>query len=54
MLFVDYTFSLAGDNIVMDPELTPDHIKVNTGDRFEVVVTENNQIIFVKENKVES
>lgn len=47
MLFVDYTFSLVGNNILMDAELTPDHIKVKDGDKFEVVVN-NNQVLFVK------
>ena len=31
----------------MDAELTPDHIKVKDGDKFEVVVN-NNQVLFVK------
>lgn len=47
MLFVDYTFSLVGNNILMDAELTPEHIKVKDGDKFEVVVN-NNQVLFVK------
>lgn len=47
MLFVDYTFSLVGDNILMDAELTPQHIKVKDGDKFEVVIN-NNQILFRK------
>ena len=47
MLFVDYTFSLVGNNILMDDELTPEHIKVKDGDKFEVVI-KNNQILFRK------
>lgn len=47
MLFVDYTFSLLGENILMDAELTPEHIKVKDGDKFEVVIN-NNQILFRK------
>ncbi len=47
MLFVDYTFSLIGENILMDDELTPEHIKVKDGDKFEVVI-KNNQILFRK------
>jgi len=47
MLFVDYVFSLVGDNILMDAELTPQHIKVKDGDKFEVVIN-NNQILFRK------
>ncbi len=48
MLFVDYTFSLIGENILMDDELTPEHIKVKEGDKFEVVLKNNNQILFRK------
>lgn len=48
MLFVDYTFSLAGDNIVMDAELSPKHLNVKTGDTFVVKLVEGDQIVFVK------
>jgi hypothetical protein len=47
VLFVDYTFSLVGNNILMDDELTPEHIKVKDGDKFEVVIN-NNRILFRK------
>lgn len=47
MLFVDYVFSLVDDNILMDAELTPEHINVKDGDKFEVVVN-NNQVLFRK------
>jgi hypothetical protein len=47
MLFVDYTFSLVGNNILMDHELTPGHIKVKDGDKFEVEII-NDRILFRK------
>jgi hypothetical protein len=47
MLFVDYTFSLVGNNILMDDELTPSHIKVKDGDKFEVEII-NDRILFRK------
>lgn len=40
MMFVDYTFSLAGEHIMMDRELDPDHVKMKQGDRFMVSIKE--------------
>jgi len=40
MMFVDYTFSLAGEHIMMDRELDPDHVKMKQGDRFMVSINE--------------
>lgn len=40
MMFVDYTFSLAGEHIMMDRELDPDHVKMKQGDRFMVSISE--------------
>jgi hypothetical protein len=40
MMFVDYTFSLAGEHIMMDRELDPDHVKMKQGDRFMVSIDE--------------
>ncbi len=51
MLYVDYVFETAGDNILFDAELSPDSLKVNTGDKFVVQINENNRIILVKVNE---
>jgi hypothetical protein len=54
MLYVDYVFETAGNNILFDKELTPESLNVKTGDKFVVEVNENNRIILVKvteENK---
>ena len=55
MMFVDYTFSLVGEHIMMDRELNPDHVKMKNGDRFIVSIKEVewdgktlNQITLVK------
>jgi hypothetical protein len=40
MMFVDYTFSLAGEHIMMDRELDPDLVKMKQGDRFMVSINE--------------
>ena len=40
MMFVDYTFSLAGEHIMMDRELDPNHVKMKQGDRFMVSINE--------------
>lgn len=48
MLFVDYTFSLLPDgSIMMDEELKPSSLQVETGDRFVVFVV-NDKIYFRK------
>ena len=47
--FLDYTFFLnANGDITMDSELSPDALEVKAGDKFEVVITPNNGIIFKK------
>ena len=55
MMFVDYTFSLVGEHIMMDRELDPTIVKLKDGDRFIARVEEIefhsktlNQITFVK------
>lgn len=55
MLFVDYTFTLVGEHVQMDRELSPEVIKVKNGDRFiaHVEEHENNgktyeQVTFIK------
>lgn len=55
MLFMDYTFTLAGDNIMMDRELSPELVNIQEGDRFIATISEIewdgkklNQIVFVK------
>tara|TARA_X000000950_G_scaffold170388_1_gene207745 strand:+ start:822 stop:1028 length:207 start_codon:yes stop_codon:yes gene_type:complete len=55
MMFVDYTFSLAGEHIMMDRELDPNHVKIKDGDRFMAKIKEVHhdgkilqQITFVK------
>lgn len=55
MMFVDYTFSLAGEHIMMDRELDPNHVKIKDGDRFMAKIKEIHhdgkslqQITFVK------
>tara|TARA_E500000178_G_scaffold121691_1_gene121684 strand:- start:414 stop:620 length:207 start_codon:yes stop_codon:yes gene_type:complete len=55
MMFVDYTFSLAGEHIMMDRELDPNHVKIKDGDRFMAKIQEVHhdgkilqQITFVK------
>lgn len=40
MMFMDYTFSLAGEHIMMDRELDPDLVKMKQGDRFMVSINE--------------
>ena len=34
MLFVDYTFDLVGEHIMMDRELKPEMVKIKHGDKF--------------------
>ena len=34
MLFVDYTFDLVGEHIMMDRELKPELVKIKHGDQF--------------------
>ncbi len=48
MLYVDYVFETAGNNILFDKELSPDSLKVKTGDKFVVEVNEDNRIILVR------
>jgi Txe/YoeB family toxin of Txe-Axe toxin-antitoxin module len=48
MLYVDYVFEKAGNNIVFDAELKPESLKVKTGDKFVVQINEDNRIILVK------
>lgn len=55
MMFVDYTFSLAGEHIMMDRELDPNNVKIKDGDRFMAKIQEVHhdgkilqQITFVK------
>ena len=55
MMFIDYTFSLAGEHIMMDRELDPNHVKIKGGDRFMAKIQEVHhdgkilqQITFVK------
>tara|TARA_X000001382_G_C3132643_1_gene166929 strand:+ start:346 stop:552 length:207 start_codon:yes stop_codon:yes gene_type:complete len=55
MMFIDYTFSLAGEHIMMDRELDPNHVKIKDGDRFMAKIQEVHhdgkilqQITFVK------
>ena len=37
--FLDYKFTLTEDNsIIFDDELRPEHLRVQHGDRFEVIV----------------
>lgn len=55
MMFMDYTFSLAGEHIMMDRELDPNHVKIKDGDRFMAKIQEVHhdgkilqQITFVK------
>lgn len=55
MMFVDYTFSLAGEHIIMDRELDPNNVKIKDGDRFMAKIQEVHhdgkilqQITFVK------
>ena len=47
--FLDYNFNLtpAGD-IFMDPELKPEQLEVQTGDKFEVVVVPGVGVVFKK------
>ena len=40
MMFMDYTFSLAGEHIMMDRELDPNLVKMKQGDRFMVSINE--------------
>ena len=54
-MFIDYTFSLAGEHIMMDRELDPNHVKIKDGDRFMAKIKEVHhdgkilqQITFVK------
>ncbi len=53
MVFVDYFFEKAGDNIRFDKELNPATLGVESGDVFRAVIDENNRLILVKvkENK---
>lgn len=40
MMFLDYSFSLVGEHIMMDRELSPSHVKMKQGDRFMVSIKE--------------
>jgi hypothetical protein len=54
MLFVDYTFTLLPDgSILLDPELCPKSLKVETGDKFEVVLGPDNGVFFKKLNPLD-
>ena len=48
MLFVDYVFEKAGDNIAFDKELNPAHLDVKPNDLFRAVIDENNRLVLVK------
>jgi hypothetical protein len=55
MLFVDYTFDLVGEHIMMDRELKPDLVKIKHGDRFMASIAKverdgvvHEQVTFVK------
>ena len=37
---MDYTFTLAGDNIMMDRELSPELVNIQEGDRFIATISE--------------
>ena len=53
MIFMDYFFDLVGENILMDPELKPEQIKVKHGDCF-IVHINNGRVVLIKvkeENK---
>ncbi len=51
MLFVDYVFETAGNNILFDKELSPKSMNVKTGDKFVVKVDDDNRIILVRVNE---
>lgn len=49
--FLDYSFSLnsLGD-IIMDEELTPEQLRVQSGDKFEVIIVPSVGIVLKKLN----
>ena len=47
MIFVDYTFDLIGENLLLDPDLKPENIRVKHGDKF-VVSINNGRIALIK------
>lgn len=48
MVFVDYFFEKAGDNIRFDKELNPSLLDVKSGDKFVAHVDENNRLTLVR------
>lgn len=48
MLFIDYVFEKAGNNIAFDKELNPESLDVKAGDKFVAHIDENNRLILVK------
>ncbi len=49
MFFIDYVFELIdNDTIIMDEELTADHLRVKDGDKFVVQVTSDGRVILKK------
>jgi hypothetical protein len=48
MLYVDYFIETVDNDILFDKELSPDSLKVKTGDKFVVKVNEDNRIILVR------
>jgi hypothetical protein len=48
MLFVDYVFERAGNNILFDKELNPAALNVSPGDQFVAHIDEHKRLILVK------
>ena len=48
MVFVDYFFEKAGDNIRFDKELNPSLLDIKSGDKFVAHVDEDNRLTLVR------
>lgn len=49
MTFVDYEFTINGNNIELDERILPEQLNVKAGDKFIVQITELGRVILVKE-----